>query len=375
MIEVKHLCKRYGEHVAVDDLSFTIENGHVYGFLGPNGAGKSTTMNILTGCLAATSGTVSIDGFDIYEDAAEAKSRIGYLPEIPPLYTDMTVWEYLMFVAKLKKVSKKDCYEHVDAVIEKIQLDEVADRMIRNLSKGYKQRVGLAQALIGDPEVLILDEPMVGMDPRQIIEMRDLLKGLAPEHTIILSSHILSEISAVCDHIMIISHGQLAASGSPEELQERMQTQAELELTVCAGQEEVEAVLSAMDDIESYTFEEADTPENIRVLITERSQTDIRKSLSVKLAGAGIPILSMNRKERSLEDIFLELTESEEETATQSENSQESAKEDSGDAAWTEKLEENTAETFAAENSEISEMQTDDQSGDREEDTEHDSDI
>ena len=279
-----------------------------------------------------------------------------------------------MFVAKLKKVSRKNCYEHVDAVIEKIQLDEVADRMIRNLSKGYKQRVGLAQALIGDPEVLILDEPMVGMDPRQIIEMRDLLKGLASEHTIILSSHILSEISAVCDHIMIISHGRLAASGSPEELQEKMQTQAELDLTVCAGREEVEAVLSAVEDIEAYSFEEADTPENIRVLITERSQTDIRKMLSVKLAGAGIPILSMNRKERSLEDIFLELTESEEETATQSENTQEPEKENSCDTA-AENPEENSAETFAAEEQETSEMQTDDQSADGEEDTEHDSDI
>ena len=374
MIQVENLVKKYGKRTAVDGLSFTVEKGQIYGFLGPNGAGKSTTMNIMTGYIAATSGTVKINGYDILRQPLKAKQCIGYLPEIPPLYTDMTVWEYLMFVAKLKKVSRKKCYEHVDAVIEKIQLDEVADRMIRNLSKGYKQRVGLAQALIGDPEVLILDEPMVGMDPRQIIEMRDLLKGLASEHTIILSSHILSEISAVCDHIMIISHGRLAASGSPEELQEKMQTQAELDLTVCAGREEVEAVLSAVEDIEAYSFEEADTPENIRVLITERSQTDIRKMLSVKLAGAGIPILSMNRKERSLEDIFLELTESEEETATQSENTQEPEKENSCDTA-AENPEENSAETFAAEEQETSEMQTDDQSADGEEDTEHDSDI
>lgn len=374
MIQVENLVKKYGKRTAVDGLSFTVEKGQIYGFLGPNGAGKSTTMNIMTGYIAATSGTVKINGYDILRQPLKAKQCIGYLPEIPPLYTDMTVWEYLMFVAKLKKVSRKNCYEHVDAVIGKIQLDEVADRMIRNLSKGYKQRVGLAQALIGDPEVLILDEPMVGMDPRQIIEMRDLLRGLAPEHTIILSSHILSEISAVCDHIMIISHGRLAASGSPEELQEKMQTQAELDLTVCAGREEVEAVLSAVEDIEAYSFEEADTPENIRVLITERSQTDIRKMLSVKLAGAGIPILSMNRKERSLEDIFLELTESEEETATQSENTQEPEKENSCDTA-AENPEENRAETFAAEEQETSEMQTDDQSADGEEDTEHDSDI
>lgn len=375
MIQVENLVKKYGKRTAVDGLSFTVEKGQIYGFLGPNGAGKSTTMNIMTGYIAATSGTVKINGYDILRQPLKAKQCIGYLPEIPPLYTDMTVWEYLMFVAKLKKVSRKNCYEHVDAVIEKIQLDEVADRMIRNLSKGYKQRVGLAQALIGDPEVLILDEPMVGMDPRQIIEMRDLLKGLASEHTIILSSHILSEISAVCDHIMIISHGRLAASGSPEELQEKMQTQAELDLTVCAGREEVEAVLSAVEDIEAYSFEEADTPENIRVLITERSQTDIRKMLSVRLAGAGIPILSMNRKERSLEDIFLELTESEEETATQSENTQEPEKENSCDTAAENPEENNRAETFAAEEQETSEMQTDDQSADGEEDTEHDSDI
>lgn len=374
MIQVENLVKKYGKRTAVDGLSFTVEKGQIYGFLGPNGAGKSTTMNIMTGYIAATSGTVKINGYDILRQPLKAKQCIGYLPEIPPLYTDMTVWEYLMFVAKLKKVSRKNCYEHVDAVIEKIQLDEVADRMIRNLSKGYKQRVGLAQALIGDPEVLILDEPMVGMDPRQIIEMRDLLKGLASEHTIILSSHILSEISAVCDHIMIISHGRLAASGAPEELQEKMQTQAELDLTVCAGREEVEAVLSAVEDIEAYSFEEADTPENIRVLITERSQTDIRKMLSVRLAGAGIPILSMKRKERSLEDIFLELTESEEETAAQSENTQEPEKENSCDTA-AENPEENRAETFAAEEQETSEMQTDDQSADGEEDTEHDSDI
>ena len=309
MIQVENLVKKYGKRVAVDNLSFTVEKGQIYGFLGPNGAGKSTTMNMMTGYIAASSGGITINGFDILTQPVKAKSCIGYLPEIPPLYVDMTVWEYLMFVAELKKVSKKERYEHVDEVIAKIQLDEVADRLIRNLSKGYKQRVGLAQALIGNPEVLILDEPMVGMDPKQIREMRDLIKELAGEHTIILSSHILSEISAVCDHIMIISHGKLVASGSPEELQERMQKRAELELTICGQREQIEEVLKNMDSIEEYTCSDTDSAENMQVLITEKDNSDIRKELSVKLAEAGLPILAMNRKETSLEDIFMELTE------------------------------------------------------------------
>ena len=233
MIEVKHLCKRYGEHVAVDDLSFTIENGHVYGFLGPNGAGKSTTMNILTGCLAATSGTVSIDGFDIFEDAAEAKSRIGYLPEIPPLYQDMTVREYLTFVAKAKGVGRKTqtrasraevkaaLHTQLAAAMAVTQIEDVADRLIKNLSKGYKQRVGIAQALLGGPEIIILDEPTVGLDPKQIIEIRDLIRALGKEHTVILSSHILSEVRSICDRLLIIAGGKLVADDTPEHLEQR----------------------------------------------------------------------------------------------------------------------------------------------------------
>ena len=233
MIEVKHLCKRYGEHVAVDDLSFTIENGHVYGFLGPNGAGKSTTMNILTGCLAATSGTVSIDGFDIFEDAAEAKSRIGYLPEIPPLYQDMTVREYLTFVAKAKGVGRKTqtrasraevkaaLHTQLAAAMAVTQIEDVADRLIKNLSKGYKQRVGIAQVLLGGPEIIILDEPTVGLDPKQIIEIRDLIRALGKEHTVILSSHILSEVRSICDRLLIIAGGKLVADDTPEHLEQR----------------------------------------------------------------------------------------------------------------------------------------------------------
>lgn len=223
MIQVENLVKRYGGRTAVDGMSFTVERGKIYGFLGPNGAGKSTTMNVMTGYIAADGGRVVIDGHDILKEPIEAKACIGYLPEVPPLYTDMTVWEFLLFVAALKKVAKKERKDQVEGLLERLGLEEVRGRLIRNLSKGYKQRVGLAQAMVGNPQVLILDEPMVGLDPKQIIEMRDLIRGFAGEHTVILSSHILSEISAMCDHIMIVSKGKLVASGSLEELQERVQ--------------------------------------------------------------------------------------------------------------------------------------------------------
>ena len=289
MIEVKHLCKRYGEHVAVDDLSFTIENGHVYGFLGPNGAGKSTTMNILTGCLAASSGTVSIDGFDIYEDAAEAKSRMGYLPEIPPLYPDMTVREYLTFVAKAKGVGRKSrtdaasfgaadgvasdaatqlasaekhaarssaradhaqakaaLHTQLAAAMAVTQIEDVADRLIKNLSKGYKQRVGIAQALLGGPEIIILDEPTGGLDPKQIIEIRDLIRALGKDHTVILSSHILSEVRSICDHLLIIAGGKLVADDTPANLEKQYAPmtfeEIFLELTGEMSEEQAQAI-------------------------------------------------------------------------------------------------------------------------------------
>ncbi|MDE6406373.1 MAG: ABC transporter ATP-binding protein [Lachnospiraceae bacterium] len=316
MIQVENLVKRYGGHVAVDDLTFTVEQGKIYGFLGPNGAGKTTTMNVMTGYIAADGGTVVIDGHDILKEPLAAKACIGYLPEIPPLYQDMTVREFLLFAAELKKVPKAERKERVAGLEERLSLSEMSRRLIKNLSKGYRQRVGLAQALVGDPKVLILDEPMVGLDPKQIIEMRDLIKGLAGEHTVILSSHILSEISAVCDHILIISSGKLAASGSPEELQKMMQGTAELVVTVIGEQEQAQAVLEQIGDIEQFTFEEGGEEGSILIRISTKNDVDIRKSLSVALAGAGIPILSMNRSEKSLEDIFLELTEAEEETET-----------------------------------------------------------
>jgi ABC-2 type transport system ATP-binding protein len=240
----------------------------------------------------------------------------------------MTVREYLLFAAELKKVPKKKRREHVAEIIEKIQIGDVENRLIKNLSKGYRQRVGLAQALIGYPDVIILDEPMVGLDPKQIIEMRDLIKSLAVEHTVILSSHILSEVSAVCDHIMIISAGKLVASGSPEQLQEMMQVKVELDITVLGEEEQAENVLQEMPEVESYTFEEAGEAGSIKIHVVSKDNADIRKELSVALSGAGMPILSMNRIEKSLEDIFLELTDEHTEADVESESAEEAEKEE-----------------------------------------------
>lgn len=309
MIQVEHLVKRYGGRTAVDDLTFTLEPGGIYGFLGPNGAGKSTTMNVMTGYIAADGGRVVIDGHDILRNPIAAKSCIGYLPEVPPLYTDMTVQEFLLFAAQLKLVPKRERKEQIEMLLDKLSLSEVSGRLIRNLSKGYRQRVGLAQALVGNPKVLILDEPMVGLDPKQIIEMRELIKSLAGEHTVILSSHILSEVSAVCDHILILSGGKLMASGSPEELQQMMQGKTALTVTVIGEKEQAEAVLAQMEEVTQYHFEAGEEEGSIVIHIETKEDADIRKALSVALAGAGMPILSMSRSERSLEDIFLELTE------------------------------------------------------------------
>ncbi len=263
MIEVKNLVKKYGNHLAVDNLSFTVEQGQIYGFLGPNGAGKSTTMNIMTGYIGATSGEILINGHNILKEPELAKKSIGYLPEIPPLYTDMTVTEYLKFVAELKKIPKKEIAEAVAEVMEMIQLEEVKLRLIKNLSKGYKQRVGLAQAVLGFPEIIILDEPMVGLDPKQIIEMRELIRTLAENHTVILSSHILAEVREVCDYIMIISRGKLVASDTLEKLESGAATLEDifLELTETQAEkdvptEEEEAVCIDEEEEEQYMEEE-----------------------------------------------------------------------------------------------------------------------
>ena len=309
MIEVTNLTKKYGDHIAVDHLSFRVEKGQIYGFLGPNGAGKSTTMNIITGYLAATEGTVTIDGKDIQKDPEEAKRSIGYLPELPPLYVDMTVREYLEFVAELKKVPKKERKQQIDEVMEMTQITDMQQRLIRNLSKGYRQRVGLAQAILGYPEVIILDEPTVGLDPKQIIEIRDLIRKLGENHTVILSSHILSEVSAVCDHIMIIAHGKLVASDSPENLQKLMSGSMELDLEVKGS---IAAVKSALQEISQIDRIEENTEasKNVAKLkVISKENADIREQVFYALADAKLPILEMTHAEKSLEDIFLELTE------------------------------------------------------------------
>ena len=309
MIEVTNLTKKYGDHIAVDHLSFRVEKGQIYGFLGPNGAGKSTTMNIITGYLAATEGTVTIDGKDVQKDPEEAKRAIGYLPELPPLYVDMTVREYLEFVAELKKVPKKERKQQIDEVMEMTQITDMQQRLIRNLSKGYRQRVGLAQAILGYPEVIILDEPTVGLDPKQIIEIRDLIRKLGENHTVILSSHILSEVSAVCDHIMIIAHGKLVASDSPENLQKLMSGSMELNLEVKGS---IAAVKSALQEISQIDRIEENTEasKNVAKLkVISKENADIREQVFYALADAKLPILEMTHAEKSLEDIFLELTE------------------------------------------------------------------
>lgn len=308
MIEVKNLSKKYGDHMAVDNLSFHVQKGQIYGFLGPNGAGKSTTMNIITGYLAATSGTVLVAGHDILKDTEEAKKCIGYLPEIPPLYTEMTVYEYLCFVAELKKVKKEERKKQVDDVMQMTQITDMKNRLIKNLSKGYKQRVGLSQAMLGYPEVIILDEPTVGLDPKQIIEIRDLIKSLAENHTVILSSHILSEVSAICDHIMIIAKGKLVASDSPEGLQKLIHGSAKIEMVVKGNYEQAREALLKIPSVNGVEQAETGAEGTVKLIVSTNDDSDIREDAFQVLAEARLPIIEMVYVEKSLEDIFLELT-------------------------------------------------------------------
>ena len=304
MIEVSNLTKKYGDHIAVDHLSFRVEKGQIYGFLGPNGAGKSTTMNIITGYLAATEGTVTIDGKDVQKDPEEAKRAIGYLPELPPLYVDMTVREYLEFVAELKKVPKKEREQQISEVMEMTQITDMQQRLIKNLSKGYRQRVGLAQAILGYPEVIILDEPTVGLDPKQIIEIRELIRHLGEKHTVILSSHILPEISAVCDHVFIISKGKLVASDSTENLVNLMSGAQEIELTVRTGAGEAAGYLQGEENI--ARVEQAD---HDKIRIYAKKGADVREEVFRQMAEHNIPVLEMKTVTKSLEDVFLEITQ------------------------------------------------------------------
>ena len=311
MIEINHLVKKYGSHVAVDDLSLTVEPGKIYGFLGPNGAGKSTTMNIITGYLAATSGEVKINGFDVLKQPEEAKKCVGYLPELPPLYMDMTVKEYLDFVAELKKIEKSLRAGYVKEAMKITKTEEVSGRLIRNLSKGYRQRVGFAQAVLGYPEILILDEPTVGLDPKQIIEIRDLIKELGKKHTIILSSHILSEISAVCDHVFIISHGKLVASDSTENLLERMTGAQEIELLVKAEEDTAETAIREIAQVERCEKTESKEDGAVQLLVTAKKDADVRETIYHTCVEHHMPILEMKAASKSLEDVFLELTSQE----------------------------------------------------------------
>lgn len=308
MIEVKNLVKRYGDHLAVNGLCFTVEEGQIYGFLGPNGAGKSTTMNIITGYLAATEGEVRINGFDIMEEPEKAKKCIGYLPEIPPLYPDMTVLEYLRFAAELKKIPKEKREKHIKEIMDLVRITDMQKRLIKNLSKGYKQRVGLAQAVLGYPPIIILDEPTVGLDPKQIIEIRDLIRSLGKKHTVILSSHILSEVSAVCDYVMIISGGKLVASDTPDNLSRLTLGSNTVELSVRGEKTKVEKVLGNICEIQEVTYRQSEIPGCMDLSVTTAKDQDIRETLFYQMADAKCPILRMNSSTMSLEDVFLQLT-------------------------------------------------------------------
>ena len=284
MIEVKHLTKKYGTHLAVDDLSFTIEKGRIYGFLGPNGAGKSTTMNIMTGYIGASSGEVIINGHNILEEPEKAKKCIGYLPEIPPLYLDMTVSEYLYFAAELKKFRKLTAMHRLLKVMELIKLFDMKDRLIKNLSKGYRQRTGLAAAILDFPDIIILDEPTVGLDPKQIIEIRELIRTLAKDHTVILSSHILAEVQEICDDILIISKGKLIAEGSPDELEELTHGKETIELTILADETSVKQVLSDFSDIDDVNWLDVSKDSCHIQINTNKDSQEICADLSLKFA-------------------------------------------------------------------------------------------
>ena len=311
MIEVNNLVKRYGDHTAVDHLSFKIEKGKIYGFLGPNGAGKSTTMNMITGYIASTEGTVRIDGHDILEEPEAAKKCIGYLPEQPPLYFDMTVLEYMKFVADLKKIPKDKKATMIEEVMDMVKISDMRNRLIKNLSKGYRQRVGLAEAIMGYPEVIILDEPTVGLDPKQIIEIRTLIKDLKKKHTVILSSHILSEVSAVCDYVLIISHGKLVASDTPENLGKLAEGSNTLEMLIKGEKSQIKQALESIEGVNSVTIEKDEKQNLWSAKVSTEENNDIREKSLYKMSDINSPIYEMKSKKVSLEEIFLELTASE----------------------------------------------------------------
>lgn len=308
MIEVRNLVKKYGNHTAVDHLNFKIESGRIYGFLGPNGAGKSTTMNIMTGYLGATEGEVFIDGHNILKEPEEAKRHIGYLPEQPPLYMDMTVREYLSFAAELKGIRRAKREDEITEVEKLVKIKDVEHRLIKNLSKGYRQRVGLAQAVLGFPEIIILDEPSVGLDPKQIIEIRELIRRLAEKHTVILSSHILAEVREVCDHILIISKGKLVASDTPENLERMLGEHHLVEIEAQASPSDIRLILKHVPGIEKIEIKE-NGEETCTAQIHEKKGVDVREQVFRAFASANVPLLTLKASGTTLEDVFMELTQ------------------------------------------------------------------
>lgn len=310
MISVEHLTKCYGDFKAVDDLSFEIGEGHVYGFLGPNGAGKSTTMNIMTGCLSATAGHVRIDGYDIFDEPDKAKKLIGYLPEHPPLYMNETPLEYLTFVGEAKGLHGEELRRQINEVVHLTKIEQMKHRCISALSKGYKQRVGIAQALLGDPKVIILDEPTVGLDPIQIIEIRDLIKELGQTHTVIFSSHILSEVQAICDQILMIAHGRLVAFDDPQNLEKKLLSSDEIILTTDAARGELDEILSTVEHITGLSVETADGRPTVACIKTDCENIyDLSRAVFLAFAASKKVILEMSLKKGTLEDVFIELTE------------------------------------------------------------------
>ncbi|MBR5922939.1 MAG: ATP-binding cassette domain-containing protein [Clostridia bacterium] len=308
MIEVKSLSKKYGNFLAVDNISFSIKKGEVVGFLGPNGAGKSTVMNIITGYLSYTKGKVTVDGIDIIENPEAAKRRIGYLPEMPPLYTDMNVKEYLYFVYDLKKV-KFPKIAHINEIMRLVKIADVSNRLIKNLSKGYRQRVGFAAALVGNPDVLILDEPTVGLDPKQIIDIRNLIAKLGKNHTVILSSHILSEIQAVCERVIIINRGQIIADDTPEDLAIKLSGGNTVEVRIICDEESMIKTLSSIADVESVISLGKKEKDAYDFSIVPKDKKDIRAAIAAKVSESGKTLLSMSSGGMSLEQVFLRLTE------------------------------------------------------------------
>ena len=315
MIQVESVTKKYGQRVAVDHLDFLVNKGEILGFLGPNGAGKSTTMNIITGYLSATEGSVKLDGHDILEEPQEVKRQIGYMPEQPPLYMDMTVRDYLSFVADIKGVPRSRRKENIEKAMERTMITDMRGRLIKNLSKGYKQRVGLSQSLIGTPPVLILDEPTIGLDPQQIIETRNLIRELGKEHTIILSSHILPEVQAVCTRVLIINKGKIVASDTPENLSRGIVGDNRLTMRVAAAERDVLALLRKLDNVIRVDSLGSKEPDTVDVVIEAKREADIRRPVFNALAKAGHPILLMKTMDLTLEDIFLNLITEEKEVS------------------------------------------------------------